>query len=317
MRSLKHEFTSIGECRGLRLGLWQCPPFLIIVIGTATIVSMLGTYLFASRLVEEPEIAALIVIAVTILFLIIGHFIIAGFAKAAEANRAKAEFISIVSHQLRSPLSVFKWTIGVLQREEQRLKPNAAIRQSLQALAGNAEEMIKLVNTLLEVSRIEARRFILRQEEFSLVALTKHVVSELENFAGASGISFSLTASGELPRLTADRERIAIVVTNLITNAIQYTIGPATIAIAIAKQDGALIWSVADKGMSIPKEQQRSVFQKFFRAENAKVRQTHGSGIGLYVSKAIIEASGGRIGFRSTQGRGTTFWFTMPLSNKK
>ena len=315
MPEQKHSsFNVIAQCRSLRVNVWACPPFLFLVMGIVTVGSMLATYTIAQKFADEETVIILVSI-VTAALLILGNFIIEGFNRIAQANQMKTEFLSIITHQLRSPLSVFKWTIEVLARTQERGNPDSAAVSSLRALRDNTEEMIKLVNTLLEVSRIEARRFVLKEEEFSLYALTKRLIGELESFAGASGILFSLKAPDQLPRLVADQERIGIVVTNLITNAVQYTHGPATIDIAIAREGGALVWSVTDKGMGIPRDQQKSIFQKFFRGENAKAKQTHGSGIGLYVSKAIVEASGGRIGFRSVEGQGTTFWFTLPMRN--
>ena len=113
-----------GECKRSGLGLWECPPFLFIVMGFINICAMLGSYFLASRYTDEPMVAALVVVSVSVLILVIGNFIISGFNKIAEANLLKSEFISIVSHQLRSPLSIFKWTMDILIKESEGQKFN-------------------------------------------------------------------------------------------------------------------------------------------------------------------------------------------------
>ncbi len=308
-----HGFNFVDECRALNWGLWQCPPFLYLIMGFITIVAMVTTYLFASRyFIDEPEIAALIVIVVTILLFVIGNTLISGFNRIAEANRMKTEFVSLVSHQLRSPLSIFKWTINLMEMRKEQDHFNSEIKTSLYTLHDANERMIRLVNMLLEVSRLEAKTFELRPEELSLPDLTKSVVQNFERFASASNINLNLRLPSDLPRIKADRDRIAMVIENLVDNAVKYTRGGGEILVAADDTGKFLRLIVADHGVGIPEAQKRYIFQKFFRAENAKNSQAKGTGIGLYIAKEIVEASGGKIGFTSQEGKGSTFWFTLP-----
>lgn len=324
------KLNPVAECRQLGWKLWQCPPFLFLVMGFITIVSMIATYTLASSYVEEPEMAALIVIFVTILFLIVGSAIITGFNRIAETNRLKSEFISLVSHQLRSPLSIFKWTLDILERQINPARNgvsngvNPAGKQneknndnSLQTLRATTENMIALVNSLLEVSRIEARTFILRKETFSMGELVRGILDNFRKYAEASHLRLEIEEEPGLPPITADRERIGIAAQNLIDNAIRYTAGGGTIKAAIAQKNSFLRVSVADQGIGIPKHLQKRIFEKFFRVGNLNKtdKQTHGSGIGLYIAKEVVEASGGQIGFTSEEGKGSTFWFTLPITN--
>ncbi len=313
------KLNPVAECRELGWKLWQCPPFLFLVMGFITIISMIATYSLASRYVEEPELAALIVIFITILFLIVGSAIISGFNRIAETNRLKSEFISLVSHQLRSPLSVFKWTLDVLGRQiKQGAKPEEENGENfLQTLNSTTENMIGLVNSLLEVSRIEARTFILRKETFSLGDLVRGILDNFRKYAEASHIALELQEEPGLPLLTADRERIGIVAQNLIDNAIRYTAKSGVVKVTIAQKNSSLEVRVTDQGIGIPKHLQKRIFEKFFRVGNLNKtdKQTHGSGIGLYIAKEVVEASGGKIGFTSEEGQGSTFWFTLPITN--
>jgi signal transduction histidine kinase len=315
--SLRSKFNVVGECKASQLDLWQCPPFLFLVMGIVTIVAMIATYLLASRYVAEPEIAAVLVSGVTVLLLIIGHAIIAGFNKIAEANHMKAEFVSIITHQLRSPLSVFKWTLNVVERELKNENNPAQIKKFVAALTDTAESMIQLVNTLLEISRMEAQRFVLKKGPFDLKKLTQTNMATYTRYASATQLTLAYEGEESFPLVDGDQERIAIVVQNLIDNAIKYSKEKETITVRIKKAPpSSLRWEIEDRGVGIPKEERRYIFTKFYRASNARVQHTHGTGIGLYTVKAIIEASGGKVGFTSELNQGSTFWFTLPTKNE-
>lgn len=318
MHSPLHKLNIIAECRTLRMRVWQCPPFLVLVVGLVTIISMIATYAIASLYTDEPQVAALIVIFVTVLFLVVGNLIISGFNKVVELNRMKSEFIAITSHQLRSPLSIFKWTLDLLERQLGKPDP-VAQENSLKTLRDTTENMIRLVNALLEVSRIEAGAFALKEELFTLEDLTQKSIDNFGQFARAAHIAISLKKPATSTELKADRDRVGMVIENLIDNAIRYTRGAGHIAISIRRTDGTVRWEISDQGAGIPLKKQKFIFQKFYRAGNVADEQTqsHGSGIGLYIAKAIVEASGGHIGFISKEGDGSVFWFELPVSDNK
>src|SRR3989338_7329129 len=117
MKKLFSHTTLFAECRESGLSLWQCPPFLFIVMGLVNIGSIILTYIVANRYEDQPEITALLTLFVAAVIFIIGNAIIFGFNKIVEANAREAEFIGIISHQLRSPLSIFKWTLGSLESD--------------------------------------------------------------------------------------------------------------------------------------------------------------------------------------------------------
>ena len=234
----------------------------------------------------------------------------------AEASRLKSEFISIISHQLRSPLSSLKWALEILiSGRFGKIEGKPA--DYLQILADNAKRMGELISSLLIVSRIEQGRFPLHKAGFSLINLAEEAIAEFKPVAIASNIEIVLeTAKSNLPQAFGDSSQLKLVVENFIDNAVRYTKGAGKVAVAIAFQNDKLLFSVKDGGVGIPKEDQKHIFQKFFRSGNVLKYQTQGSGLGLYIAKSIIEKSGGKIGFKSEQDKGSTFWFTIPINKK-
>jgi len=301
------------ECRTANLSALECPPILFIIMGFATIVAMISSYLLASRYIEEPEVAAMVVIVIAVIFLIIGQAVVAGFTKIAEANRMKSEFISIISHQLRSPLSISKWTIDVLSADSRNSLSDEQTSNFIATLKDTNDRMAQMVNLLIEVGRIESGGFILKKEPVAIEKLTKSVVDLFSKFAAASNVEIKLEADSDFPVFYGDPERLRMVIENLLDNAIRYTKKRGAVTVSIQKRGDEIYWSVSDEGVGIADEYKKFIFHKFFRAPSALRYQTRGSGLGLYIVKAIVEESGGKVGFESVDGKGSKFWFLLPL----
>jgi len=264
------------------------------------------------RYIEEPRMIALIVLLVATILFIMSVIITNGFERLAEANRMKSEFVSIVSHQLRSPLSNLRWVLELLMSG--RVNPISEKQiEYFKILKENSDRMRELIKDLLIVSRIEMAKLPLKEIEFSLEELTKKLIKEFEFFAKSSNVEIKFEAQKDLPKVLADSSQIRLVIENLLDNAIRYTREKGCIQIKIGKREKNIYFEIRDNGVGIPKEEQKYIFQKFFRSESVLKYQTQGSGLGLYISKAIVERSGGKIGFKSQEGIGSTLWFTIPL----
>ena len=311
-KNILSQLNILVQCKRYSLSLWQCPQFLFLIMGIIIIGSTLTAYAIGTRYIEEPELVALIVLLITAILFIIAVIITRSFERLAEASRMKSEFISVVSHQLRSPLSNLRWAIELLMSG--RLgKIEEKQTEYFRILKENSGRMGELVSDLLIVSRIETATLPQKRKEISLEDLIKKLISEFEPFAQASNVEIEFKSEENLPKILADPSQIRLVVENLLDNAVRYIKDRGKVKMLLSRRGQNLYFEIEDNGVGIPKEDQKYIFQKFFRSENILRYQTQGSGLGLYISKAIIERSGGKIGFKSQEGVGSTFWFTLPI----
>ncbi len=309
---------NIKQYRSYGLSLWQCPQFLFPVMGAIIIISILFTYFIARYYVQDQEIIALIVLAITALLFIMGQIIISSFEVVASASKAKSEFVSIMSHQLRTPLSIIKWQLNLLAENKIKAE-DGEIKNFFSHLEEENQRMIHIINDLLELNRIEDNTLVLNPVPFSLKEIAENMAERRNKSLNLSnpGLSVEVQAPQNLPNAFADKTKAEAVLSHVVDNAIRYSIDGGKIIISLDSLPKYIRCSVKDRGVGIPKEDQKSIFRKFFRAENVYKYQTQGLGIRLYLAKAIVERSGGRIGFTSQEGKGSTFWFTLPIAKIK
>lgn len=235
--------------------------------------------------------------------------------KEKDIDRAKSEFVSLASHQLKTPLTSMRWL------SESLLGPKAdplteSQRKYVNDIHDASRRMAEMVNDLLNVSRIELGTLGMRIEEFDAVELLRAVESEQHHGAEQKHVCVKLICPEGLPHLKADKSQVRMVMQNLISNAIKYTPEggsvEAELSLAGAGRE-VLFLRVTDTGIGIPKDQRDKVFNKLFRATNAQSQVPDGTGLGLYVIKTILEQAKGGVTFDTTEGKGTTFYASIPL----
>ncbi len=233
-----------------------------------------------------------------------------------EIDKTKTEFVSLASHQLRTPLSTISWYAEMLLAGDAG-KLSEEQKKYLDEIYRSNHRMTELVGSLLNVSRLDLGTFSVDPVPTNIVALAQDIVHDLEPRIFARKIDFQEQYSSKLPLVNVDPKLMHMVIENLASNAIKYTPEKGRVELSIDRQADHLVITVKDTGYGIPKAQQSKIFDKLFRADNVKAQDTEGTGLGLYLVKSIVTYSGGKIWFESVENKGTTFYVQLPIGGMK
>lgn len=233
-------------------------------------------------------------------------------AKLQRLDKAKDEFVSMASHQLRTPLTSVKGYVSmVLEGDAGKITPAQA--KLLGEAYASSERMVHLIGDFLNVSRLQTGKFMLESRPIDLTKLVAREVKSLQPAAKLRGLTLKYRSPSYFPLLNLDEGKVQQVVMNFIDNAIYYSRDNGTITVTLEKAGGMVELRVRDDGIGVPKAEQEHLFTKFFRAENARKQRPDGTGVGLFLAKKVIDAHSGSIIFESQEGKGSTFGFRLPI----
>jgi len=294
-------FNISKQCKKYGLPLWKCPQFLFAIMGIVIALAILISYFVGMKYLAEPFLVLILVFLETGVLLIIAFGVVKSFENLTQANQLKSDFIDLISHQLKSPLTAIRWGLDELK------ETNPEKKGEIENLEDNTVKMLNMIEKFLLASKIEQTGINSRKKEFSLEELT---VALLNTTFRKEAHLVRVKSDRNLPKVKSDPEQIEVVTENLLSNALKYSNREVDVRI---KRDGKMIkLEVEDRGIGVPEKEQKSIFDKFYRSSNALNIKEKGSGLGLYLSREIIKNLGGKIGFTSKKDRGSIFWFKIP-----
>jgi signal transduction histidine kinase len=230
-------------------------------------------------------------------------------ARQQQLDQLKNDFVGMVAHDLRSPITVIAGFAELLTREWEALL-EADRNKYLSLIVGNVHNLSRLVDDVLELAEVDSGEFQLEIQPFDLGRLVERTAVELSAAHGPGRLDVEVPA--QLPTALGDEGRNRQVLANLVTNALKFSPEDARVSVSVSVEDAVLAVTVTDRGIGIPAEDMHKLFERFSRLPNSGQAKTKGSGLGLYISKQLVEAQGGRISAESVPGKGSTFRFTVP-----
>jgi signal transduction histidine kinase len=227
-----------------------------------------------------------------------------------QAQELQSTFVSVISHELKTPVALIKGYAGTLRREDATWDP-ATIQQGLTVIEEEADRLTELIDNLLAASKLQADGMRLTNiGDVNLVAVAARAVERFQ--IQTTKHKLVLDFPEAFPSVQGDESRLRQVIDNLVSNAIKYSPKGGEVRISGAFDDKTVTVSVSDKGVGLPADEQERIFERFYRVDSALSRKTQGTGLGLYLARAVIEAHGGKISVQSQPGKGSTFSFTLP-----
>jgi signal transduction histidine kinase len=230
-----------------------------------------------------------------------------------QLQQLKDEFVFIAAHELRTPVAAIKGYLSLVL-EGIAGPVSDAVKKFINKVMNANARLIRLVDDLLEVARSEAGRLTVEVRSTDIALPIQAVLTELKPLADEKSIEFMYSPPFGLPKVLADENRVKEIMVNLVGNAIKYTVGAGTVTISHEVWDNALITHIKDTGIGMSKEEQKKLFEKFYRIQNEKTRDVTGTGLGLFIVKQIVEKMNGKIWCESEEGKGSTFSFSLPIA---
>jgi PAS domain S-box-containing protein len=311
-----YDFLKMVDENGIEIPEQNRPIYLALKIGQKVVGSVQETYYYVKQDGGKIPVS----IAVTPVKLggqLVGAInVFRDIVREKAVDRVKTEFVSLASHQLRTPLSSINWYVEMLLSGDAG-KITKKQKECLEEIFVSNKRMSELVGSLLNVSRLELGIFAVNIEDCDVEKICKSVFKEMIHEVKLKKIKIFEKYDENLQLLKTDKKLLRIIVQNLLSNSIKYTPEKGNVYLLVEQQEKDIMIEVKDTGYGVPQKDQQKIFQKLFRAENVKKKTTDGTGLGLYIVKSIVEQLGGKIWFISEENKGTDFFVTLPISGVK
>lgn len=234
-----------------------------------------------------------------------------------EYDRLKTEFFSNISHELKTPLNILLGAIQLIQQKQAELQCSLKCNKHINIMKQNSYRLLRLVNNLIDITRIDSGYFDLDLSDCNIVTIIEEITLSVAKYIESKGITLVFNTSIEELWLTCDCDKIERIMLNLLSNAIKFTKAGGSITVSISNTSDMVLISIKDTGVGIPEEKQGIIFERFRQADNLLSRKAEGSGIGLSLVKALVEAHQGAIHLNSKSGEGSEFIVELPIKNEK
>ncbi|HEX6164749.1 MAG TPA: response regulator [Vicinamibacterales bacterium] len=235
-------------------------------------------------------------------------------AKMREVDRMKDEFVSIVSHELRTPLTSIRGSVQLVLDDPGAVAGDEH-RNLLQIALNNCERLVRIINDILDVSKIESGNLLLRRKAAHVADLIRQAVDVVAGPARAAGVALAVNVPASIRPVMVDSDRIVQALVNLLSNAVKFAPTASTVSVTVTGSEHMITIAVADQGEGIAPENLNRLFRKFQQVDSSASRRKGGTGLGLAITKALVEQHGGRIFVDSELGKGTRFSFTLPAAS--
>ena len=232
-------------------------------------------------------------------------------------EQMKTDFVSTVSHELRTPLTSIRGALQLVVGRPQQPELAERTRELLEISLKNSERLIRLINDILDISKIEQGSLQLRRTSLDPLELCQSAVQEVEAIAAGRNVTLNINAAGTLPAISADHDRALQVMTNLLSNAIKFSEPGQAVELSAVQGGTMMYFAVRDRGRGIAPEDHERIFEKFHQLDSSLTRKVGGTGLGLAICKALVAEQGGRIWLDSALGKGATFTFTLPVEGQE
>ncbi|MEA2006980.1 MAG: HAMP domain-containing sensor histidine kinase [Patescibacteria group bacterium] len=310
VRKLRDESLEYG------MPICKLPDFILLVMGLANITVMIITYIWASGFADDPREAVFLVAGEAVIIMIIGNVFAESAKRMTEINKLRKEIVHIISHQMRSPLTTVKWQVEMFKRSDISKLSVKQIKYVDRIYEEN-EKLRTMISDILNMSRIERHADMLIITDVAVDESVHECIKMLESFAEIKKLNIDFKTPKVSHLVHADKDKLKIAFMNLIENAISYSREKGTVKISVKKQGQTVQVRIKDDGIGIDPSEHELVFHKFYRAENGRKTKPEGTGLGLFMSRKVIEQMKGTVKLNSRLGKGAEFCVTLPISKGK